>query len=395
MIRSLVKRSGSHFFGLLFGKLLSTLVFIFLARILVPEAFGKATLYVTLLSLGTLLADFGLNQWYQKNIHFLSKKMHLHSVLSARFITLFVSLFVLGTILILGKSFNLSVSLILLITLVPEALLSVFDGYYFSEKIPLKASGKLILRNILFWVGLLFIWQNPQLHSIVIILLIADFIALAWYFPWKMFKSWQFSWGNGMKTLKSSSQYATLIFTSFAYARGDSLIIEYSIGSTFLGMYSVAYRYLEGLSLLPAAVAQNLFHISAQKNAVSKKELTRITFLMLGVGCAIASVLHLSADVLTIWLLGPLYAQAATLLRIFSVVLLLFFVNSPLSTIVQSSNQFPKFLPWGIANTLLNLLLNIVFIPLYGVTAAAWIMLGTEVTGLLINIWWVRKVYPS
>ena len=46
-------------------------------------------------------------------------------------------------------------------------------------------------------------------------------------------------------------------------------------------------------------------------------------------------------------------------------------------------------------NTSLNILLNIVFIPYYGLIAASWIMLFTEITGLFINLYFVNKIYRS
>ena len=42
-----------------------------------------------------------------------------------------------------------------------------------------------------------------------------------------------------------------------------------------------------------------------------------------------------------------------------------------------------------------NLALNIVFIPNYGIIAAAWIMAITEVTGFIINLIFVKKLYQA
>jgi len=64
-----------------------------------------------------------------------------------------------------------------------------------------------------------------------------------------------------------------------------------------------------------------------------------------------------------------------------------------LSTVVQSSNYLKSFLPYGIINTVLNIILNLVLVTRYGIVSAAWVMLITEVTGLLINYYFIKKIY--
>lgn len=393
MYKLLLRRSSTHFTLLLFGKILSSVVFIYLARLLQPASFGEVVLYLTYINLGTLLADFGLIQWYQKHSHLLSKKKHIHAVLSGRFITLLVTIPVLSLLLFLTASFSFQISMLLIFTLLPEALLSIFDGYYFSEKKPLKVSGKLLIRNVLFVMGLFLISKNVSHLNLYVLYLVSSLLTLIWYLPYQYLVDWKFSLSQGIETLRQSSRYALLIFTSFAYARGDSLIIQYSLGPSFLGLYSAAYRYLDALSLAPTALAQNLFHISANKNAVSKNNLMKITLAMLVAGVAISSIMYLNANILTTVMLGSEYQAAQPLVQIFSFVLVLFFINSPLSTVVQSSDIFKSFLPWGIINTVGNIALNILFVPVFGIVASAWIMLLSEISGLIINLWFVRKTY--
>lgn len=116
---------------------------------------------------------------------------------------------------------------------------------------------------------------------------------------------------------------------------------------------------------------------------------------MTACGIIVSLMLFFASGFLITDLLGPAYNAAILPLKIFCLVLLLFFINSPLATVVQSSDFVSKFLPWGIGNTIANIVLNIIFIPVYGITAAAWIMFLTELTGLFINIYFVKKIYTS
>ncbi|MEK7070661.1 MAG: polysaccharide biosynthesis C-terminal domain-containing protein, partial [Patescibacteria group bacterium] len=164
-------------------------------------------------------------------------------------------------------------------------------------------------------------------------------------------------------------------------------------GNTALGIYGAGYRFLESLSLIPTALAHNLFPIASKDGVVTKRQVQHITLTMTVFGVIIGLLLYLFSEYIILILLGVAYKQVIPILQIFSVVVVLFFISSPLTTIVQSSSMVKQFLPWGIGNTMLNILLNIALIPILGINGAAWTMLITELTGLLINIYFVHKLY--
>jgi O-antigen/teichoic acid export membrane protein len=83
MVSALFKRSGGFFFGLTASRLITTIVYILLARHFAPHIFGQLILYATLLSIATYFADLGLNQWYQKEVERAEPKQTFHKVLSA------------------------------------------------------------------------------------------------------------------------------------------------------------------------------------------------------------------------------------------------------------------------------------------------------------------------
>ncbi|MFH2022500.1 MAG: oligosaccharide flippase family protein [Patescibacteria group bacterium] len=395
MIKGLFKRSGGYFVGLMLSKLATTVIVIYLAKLFTPHEFGQVSYLLTLITLATLIGDFGLKQWYQKQVHLFREKQLFGQLLSGRFISLMIFMVLIACLLWTTQPFTQAVSWLILLALIPEAFLSVTDAYYLTKKQPKKIAIKKILVALFPGLAILLFRQQISLLILGSALVIGDLVTLAWYLPWPLLKDWAFSLKRGLKALKQSAGYALLITTSFAYARGDSLIIELQLGHTALGIYSVAYRYLEGLSLLPTALAENLFHISAKKRNLSLNQVGKITLIMLLLGCLVSTGLYFSAGLLTSTLIGPAYALSTPVLQILSLVLVLFFINSPLSTIVQSSDHLKSFLPWGIANTLLNLGLNLTLIPIFGILTAAWTMLVTECLGLIINLIFIKKIYRS
>ncbi len=396
MIRSLIKRSVIFSLGGGLSKIFATLIFIYLARELKPELFGQVSLFYTLVILIAVFSDMGLNQWYQKQYAKTpNHQLLLSNVISGRVLTLIISVCVFMIFNIAFSIYSVTQTFIFLLVLITENGLSIFDGYFLVNKKVAKVGYKHAIRLIIIFL-LMVGYKNVQsLSQFSVYYMLGSLIALVWYLPLNEINNIQLQLMSGLKTLRSSLKYGVLVLTSFTYARGDSLLVQAFMGSWWLGIYTAAYRYLEALATLPAALAQNLFHISAQSQSFTLKQLNKLTGVMLLTGLTIGIIMFSSASLLSIGLLGPEYSPAINVIRILAVVVVMFFINSPLSTVVQSSDLVSKFLPWGIFNTLLNLVVNLILIPIYGVLGAATAMLLTEITGLGINLYFVKKIYKT
>lgn len=393
MIRDLFKRSTGYFVALLVAKLASTLSVIWVARSLPPAEFGVVMLFTNYLLLSSFVGDFGLSQWFQKKSASQSHDILLRKLWWTRLVFVAVSMVIVGVIAGLTQAFTPWVLFLLLTSMLPSGLISVSAAYYLVNKRPV-----MIALSSLFGTSIIlaaqYLYSGQMTISIIATAFwLAMWLTALWYVPWKkvLFSS-IISIPELKQTIKESASFAVLIVTSFAYARADSFVVSFSLGSAALGWYSAAYRYLEAISILPSALYQNLFPVAAKEGAVSGKQLIKITSVMLVLGLGAGLVLFSLANILTVTILGPAYAPAANVVRIFSLATILFFVNAPLSGVVQSSRYLRKFLPWGVSNTLLNIGLNILLVPIYGFTLAAWMMVLTETTGLLINGYFARKI---
>ncbi len=392
MLTHLFIRSSIYFGGLALSKILNVIIFILFARALQPKLFGEFVLFITFVQLTTFIADFGLTQWYQTKAHQTNKQRLLNQVLMTRLITLSISMLSITTILILTHTFSLEIIFILLATLIPEALLLLTDGFYLENKQPFIISLKNISKVGIPLGGYYLIHNHFSLQSAVFLYFLGSFITCVLFFPRIPMKLY-FSFSHTVNILKKSLVYALLTLTSYTYSRGDSLIIRYTLNNVALSMYSISYRYLESLSLLPTALMHNLFPISAQKKGLTASHIKKIIFLMTVIGCVVGFFIFYNSQLLIVGLFGKSYQQAVPVMHILSLVLILFFINAPIATVVQSSSHLKQFLPFGIANTLVNIILNLIFIPLYGIVASAWIMLITESVGLIINIVFIKKRY--
>ncbi len=393
MLRSLFKQSSVYFTALIGGKALTTLAWILFARIFTPELTGSILFYISILEISTFIADFGLNQWYMKYADEFGEAETYRQAVSARFLTLFASWIILTPILIFTGILDGFGILVCLTALISEAFLSIGDSFYLRKKQSYRIAFKGIFTTVLFLTGILLFRANLSFTTIIILYSAVRTAVCIWYFPWEVVPGLKIiSLRKILRILRSSSSYAMLIVSSYLYARGDALIIGYIAGPAALSLYGLSYRYLEGLSLFPSALTQNLFPISAKKNGISKGQVIKMSLFMAVAGALAGAVLFAGADFL-IMILGSQYVKATPVLRIFSVVLFLFFINAPIAAVVQSSKYVKQFLPYGIVNTLVNLILNILIVPVYGIYGAAWVMAATETSGFLINLFFVNKLY--
>lgn len=396
MLKSLFKRSATHFSGLVLGQAISTLVFIFLARVLLPAKFGQFVLATTMVQIATVLGDLGLKQWYQKHAFLLNREKLFAKTIFTRLITVLLCALVLGIILYFKRSFDLNSSILLLIILLPHGLLSTTDAYHLEKKDSKKVGLRSTSTMLVFIVVYYLLGLPRSLDAVLIAWLLGLLATIFWFFPWgNLIYFKYFSLKDAFNNLKESSAYAVLTVTSLFYTKGDSLIIEKLQGPLALGFYGGAYRFLDAINLLPSTISQNLFPIAAKKGNLSKDQLKKMTLSMVLFGFMVAVLLYASSDFIVNKILGIEYLPSLAVLKIFSLVVFMFFLNSPLASVVQSSDMIKKFLPFGLANTLLNLLLNVVLVKQFGFIAAAWVMLFTELTGLVINIYFVKKIYAK
>src|SRR3989344_8520368 len=230
MIRQLFRNSSIFFFGSLLSKVVTTLAWILLAKILAPEKYGQFTLYFMSIQFVTFLADFGLNQYYLKKVEEQGRSSLFNKIIMVRSFTLLISILFLTVILFLLKIFSNSINLLFLLSLIPLSYLSITDGYFLEQKKGFRVSLKLSSVGGIFLIGYLFFADNLSLFSTSLILLIALVLTLFWIFPWNDLKFTKLTISEVTTILKHSSSYAFLTLTSFFYNRGDAFIISYLLG---------------------------------------------------------------------------------------------------------------------------------------------------------------------
>jgi PST family polysaccharide transporter len=174
---------------------------------------------------------------------------------------------------------------------------------------------------------------------------------------------------------------------SALYFRIDVYFIQQWHGFQPVGGYNAAFRLVEGLRLLPAAVMAVTFPLLVQTRDT---ELVRKIGGGLGlVGLALAVVCAAAAPVIIPFIYGEFYAYAAPAFAVLSLALPLFFLNYALTHQVIGWDGQRAYLAIVVLALIGNVAANLLLVPSRGIVGAAIATVLTEVivtAGCLVTL---------
>ncbi len=171
---------------------------------------------------------------------------------------------------------------------------------------------------------------------------------------------------------------------TFAYGRIDQILLyELAPESAEIGIYAAMYKILETVGFIPAALMTTLFPIMAGLHPTNPERLKRITqlaidyLLIVSVG-GLALTLVASEPIVEL-LFGPSFASGATVLTVLMASFVPICVGYVTGNMIIATDQQRQYIWYAAAGLVLNLAANAILIPTYGMHAAAWVTLATEI----------------
>ena len=160
---------------------------------------------------------------------------------------------------------------------------------------------------------------------------------------------------------------------NLAFNTIDTLMLGVMSDPRQVGLYSVAYRVMNQVLTTYYLMTIVLYPQLARQNQQQRVRMLRprILLLLLGAGTAVAALLTVVRRPLLMVLFGPQFLPATLLLLLLAWVIPLDFLTSYLSN---------AYIAWGMEKRILactavaagsNIVLNLIWIPAYGATAAA------------------------
>lgn len=204
--------------------------------------------------------------------------------------------------------------------------------------------------------------------------------------------SLSFQWKSMLSLFAASIPLGLTLLFNQLYFRADSFILTISQSTIDVGVYGFAYKIFEVALVVPTFFMNSMYPFMLR--AISDKQKVKSnTFFPLVKKSSIFLLLIAFLISLILWMIAPLLTRirpeffgSITALRILSLSLPFFFLSSlSMWTIIALGKQ--KFLvPIYGLSMMLNVVLNIVYIPQYSYIAAAWITVGSEAVVLILSV---------
>ncbi len=376
--------TGWMFLGQMFSLLVSFFIGAWLARYLGPENYGVLSYAVAFVGLFGFIASLGVDGILNREL--VARPEQRDELMGTTFRLKVIGGGVAG-ILCIASAFIFSgntLSRLLIILFSFTFILQAINviSTYFQAEVRSKSNVKAILlatiissilkvATILFDKGV--IW--------IIAIFTLDFLwqgigfIIAYRKIGLKLGNWKFNDKLAKDILKSSWPLMLASAASFIYLRIDQVMIGKMLGDYEVGLYAAAVKLVEVWYFIPGIICASLFPaiVNARKidKMVYKKRLKALYLLMLGIAFFIAIFSTFLAPWLISFLFGEAYLAAIIVLQIYIWSNVGLFVGIAINQYFLSENYSRYIFFYNFFSMVVNIILNLVLIPRFGLTGAA------------------------
>lgn len=380
-----VKNTG----WLLFGKLLSLVVGFLIARYLGPYAFGDLSFADAFAALFAAVGTLGLDSFIIREIiqhpdkrdEILGTSLVMRLVANALLIPLAILTYLAFRQLSASET---DLSLTLFIALCSSAALfksfNIIDSYFQSQvasKFVVSVQNVCLLFSTALKITLIYS-QAPVLYFAWALLFDSAILALGLLLIYKKrglsLQAWTFNWARAKSLLQQSWPLILTAVMISIYMKIDQVMLK-SAGSKIVGIYSAAARISESWYFIPVAIVTSVFPaiIHARKTDLERyyKRLQNLYDLLVAISLPVALLVSLFADQLIYMLYGNAYQGAGLLLSIHIWSGIFVFLGSASSQFLLAEGFTLISFSRTAFGALVNVLLNLWLIPVYGALGAS------------------------
>jgi O-antigen/teichoic acid export membrane protein len=391
--------------GDLLARILSFLAFIYLARVLGVNSYGVVEFALSVAIYLQAFTEGGLDLWATREVaQGKSLKRVAAQVVPLRFL---LGLVGFGGLVLLLPLFPDYPQMGLLLVLFGLRAFSqaldlrwVFMG---QEKMRVVATG-LIIAQVVFAGAVFGLVRGPaDVVWVPIVQLVGNLVMAGYFYYWFVasertllirptFRGIKQALGPSL-TLGASRGLALLSFNF------DTLLLGFLLSSTAVGLYNAAYRPLAAILTVSATYALALFPALSRTYSGDGQQFSELVLrsLRLTAICAIpigVSGSFLAAPLVEL-LFGADYAGAAPVLQVLSWSATLVVLRVTFRQALAASGRQRLDLICATVATAINIGLNLVFIPVFGIVGAAVATLVSEVVWVGAVIFSSARLVPA
>ncbi|MBD3245190.1 MAG: oligosaccharide flippase family protein [Candidatus Moranbacteria bacterium] len=377
----------------------------FITRLLGPEGFGAYSTIMAFFSMFSAVSDLGINQTVLREIAKTeNKKQEARLISTAISIKLAFTCFLFLASFVFVKFLNYSQDIkngivIVLIGLIFASLYQSLTGVFQKRLLAYYVSMAELAGRIanLIWVlvcykldlglawvviGLILSWATT--FSIVITLT-KKRLDIGLDFNLKRIK----------KLLKEALPLGISAIVTFIYLRFDTIILSSIKGMEDVGIYNLAYKVFENLAYFPAMFmglilplfSKNIFYNKNKFKNIANKTFDAISLIAVGVSMGIFSLAPKVVSIIG----GDGFEESVIVLKIITLAIFGIFMGQFFNSILISAKKQKNLLVIFVTAAILNVVLNLIFIPKYSFYASAAISVITELLVPLLSFLVVWK----
>jgi len=366
-------------------------VTIWVARYLGPEQFGLFNYAQSFAAIFSVIATFGLDSIVIREL--VKNPVKRDIILGTAFaLKLFGAFLVLCALLVTLTLLSIDIKTKALVLIIASATVfqsfNVIDFYFQSQvlsRFVVFSNALVLLLSSLLKVFLI-IKGAPLIAFAYVFFFDSVVLAAGFVFFYHKHVHRLLSWSFNLITVKSLLKDSwPLIFSNMAillYMKVDQIMIKHMLDDDAVGQYAAAVRLSEAWYFIPMAITASLFpailNARNRSTVLYSSRLQHLYDLMAWLAILIAIITTFLSEWGVQLLYGEQYSNAASVLTIHIWASVFVFLGVASSKWFIAENLQKYTLYRTIAGGIINILLNYILIPIYGINGAAFATLVSQ-----------------
>lgn len=386
-------------------RILSALVIVVLARKLGVEAFGQYSFALSFVGFFVVFTSFGFTNLLIRDVA-KDKSLtgrYVNNILSIKIVFSAIALIILFFIsLFIGKSESLLIVIYvfgihLIVTGFSEILRSVFHAYELME---FDSITKIVEKGLWAVLLLLVIFNNLSLLNVALATLFSAILGLGitYLFVKARISSirLEFDFKLWKKIIIAATPFALTGVFALINFRIDQVMLSFITNDVQVGIYSAAYKIIDILATVPGLLLTALYPVFSVLYHKNRRMFSRSFELSLRYVIILAipvtiGVYLLSSNIIGL-VYGPEYSGSVEVLKILIFISFFTFINTPLFVVLNAVGKQKVTMINTAFTAIVNVVMNLMLIPKYGIYGAAFSTIISEITFLILSYYQLRKM---
>ncbi|MGE8328335.1 flippase [Pseudomonas urmiensis] len=357
---------------------------IYIARYLGPEQYGVISYALAISAFALAVSRLGMDAVLVREL--VTSKARTNTLMGTAFWMMFTAATFCYMLMVLSVFLSSEQSQVkLYIYIISSSVFfatSLVGDYYFQSRVQAKFSTmcKVAALAVMSIVKLILVFLSADVYYFVLAAL-ADHALLAVFLVIALKRKYNFefltcfSWPDARSMLSSVWPMVLTAVASLIYMRIDQVMIRNMLGMYEVGLYSAAVRIYEAWIVLPYVITVSLIPVVVKLRqgdfSTYQLRLVQLFRLVIGLSVVAAVVVSLVGERLMIFAFGSSYSEAAPVLSIVMWSAVFASIGSVSARYFNVERMERKIAFRTLFAAGLNILLNFILIPRYGISGAA------------------------